>query len=307
MLASAQVVAGTCIGLAGVRGIDQVTFDLCIVDEASKATATEILVPMSRGRKWIIVGDPAQLPPFFEDDSITQLEDFDEQEVRNTLLDRFLEGLPEHSKAVLTRQHRMVKGIGDLVSQVFYKGVLESPKTKADVTLTGAFPKPVTWLSTTELPDRRETRRGQSYSNDIECRLVRDVLGKIDFVASRRKKVYDVAVIAGYVAQVKALQDVIRDGQHEWSGIKVTCSTVDAFQGCEAEVCIYSVTRSNPENRLGFLRERERLNVALSRGRSALVIVGDDEFCRAAEGQNPFGKVLDHMEANPEHCERRRL
>jgi AAA domain-containing protein/protein kinase-like protein len=71
MLTSAQVVAGTCIGMAGVRGMENVVYDLCIVDEASKATATEILVPMSRSRKWILVGDPAQLPPFFENDSIT--------------------------------------------------------------------------------------------------------------------------------------------------------------------------------------------------------------------------------------------
>ena len=113
-------------------------------------------------------------------------------------------------------------------------------------------------------------------------------------------------MIAGYVAQVKALEDVIRDGLHEWSGLKVRCSTVDAFQGSEAEVCIYSVTRSNAEGRLGFLQARERLNVALSRGRSALVIVGDDDFCRAAEGENPFRRLLDHIYLNVDHCERRR-
>lgn len=87
----------------------------------------------------------------------------------------------------------------------------------------------------------------------------------------------------------------------------MTCSTVDAFQGSEAEICIYSVTRSNKEGRLGFLRERPRLNVALSRGRSALIIVGDDAFCRSASGDNPFRKVLDFIEAHPEQCERRQV
>jgi superfamily I DNA and/or RNA helicase len=104
---------------------------------------------------------------------------------------------------------------------------------------------------------------------------------------------------------VKALQDAIRDRIYEWSGLKITCSTVDAFQGSEAEVCIYSVVRSNREGRLGFLREKPRLNVALSRGRSALVIVGDDKFCREAEGENPFRRVLDFIDANPDSCERR--
>ena len=63
------------------RGMAEVVYDLCIVDEASKATATEILVPMARSRKWILVGDPAQLPPFFENEAITRLDEFDEDVV----------------------------------------------------------------------------------------------------------------------------------------------------------------------------------------------------------------------------------
>ena len=306
MLASAQVVAGTCIGMASVRGMGDVVYDLCIVDEASKATATEILVPMSRSRKWILVGDPAQLPPFFEDDSITRLEEFEEAEVRETLLDRFLTRLPPHSVALLANQHRMVKPIGDLISTTFYEGRLNSPQTKPTVTLPGVFPKPVTWLSTSDCADAREIHHGKSYRNEAECRVIRDALTKIDFVAHKRKAIYDVALIAGYAAQVKALQDIIRDRLHEWQGLRIICSTVDAFQGSEAEICIYSVTRSNPERQLGFLREKPRLNVALSRGRSALLIVGDDEFCREAAGENPFKKVLDFIEANPAHCEWRR-
>jgi hypothetical protein len=263
MLSAAQIVAGTCIGMAGVRGMNQVSYDLCIVDEASKATATEILVPMSRSRKWILVGDPEQLPPFFEDESITQIDDFDDEEVRKTLLDHFLGGLGDQSVARLKSQYRMVRAIGNLISEVFYKGILESPKAKPEVTLTGAFPKPVTWLSTTNSRESRETRRGASYRNEAECRVIRDALAQIDFIACKRKAIYDIALIAGYVAQVKALQDIVRDRLHEWSGLRINCSTVDAFQGSEAEICIYSVTRSNPEGRLGFLREKPRLNVAL--------------------------------------------
>jgi hypothetical protein len=305
MLSSAQVVAGTCIGMAGVRGMNLVTYDLCIVDEASKATATEILVPMSRSRKWILVGDPAQLPPFFEDESITHVEDFDNEEVRRTLLDRFLDGLPDHSVTRLTNQYRMVKPIGDLISESFYGGSLKSPKTVADVSLTGVFPKPVTWLSTTDAPDGREIRRGASYRNDAECRVIRDALAQIDFIARKRRATYDVALIAGYVAQVKALQDIIRDRLHEWSGLRIACSTVDAFQGSETEISIYSVTRSNSDAKLGFLREKPRLNVALSRARSTLIIVGDDAFCRTATGENPFRKVLDFIDTHPDQCERR--
>ena len=253
-----------------------------------------------------MVGDPAQLPPFFEDELVTQLEEFEEADVRETLLDRFLTGLPSHSIALLANQHRMVKPIGDLISTTFYEGRLNSPRLKPAVTLTGAFPKPVTWLSTSGLLDAREMRLGKSFYNEAECGVVRDALANIDFIARKRKAVYDVALIAGYVAQAKALQDIVRDRLHEWEGLRITCSTVDAFQGSEAEICIYSVTRSNPELQLGFLREKPRLNVALSRGRSALIIVGDDAFCREVAGENPFKKVLAFIDANLEHCELRR-
>ncbi len=305
MLASAQIVAGTCIGMAGVPGMRDVVYDLCIIDEASKATATEILVPMSRSRKWIVVGDPKQLPPFFDDEAITNIDDFDVSEVRETLLDRLLAQLPSHSRAGLTNQHRMVKPIGDLISEAFYGGKLNSPKTSAEIKLPGAFAKSVTWLSTTDIPDGREIRRGPSYCNDGECRIIRDALAQINFLASKAKKKFEVALIAGYVAQVRALQDSIRDRLLEWTNLQIVCSTVDAFQGSEADICIYSVTRSNDKGSLGFLREKPRLNVALSRGRSFLIIVGDDVFCRSIEGNNPFEKVLDFIDANDEHCERR--
>lgn len=305
MLASAQVVAGTCIGMAGIKGMAEVAYDLCIIDEASKATATEILVPMSRSRKWILVGDPEQLPPFFESDAVTKLDDFDEEEVRETLLDRFLERLPAGSIRHLRNQHRMVKPIGDLISESFYKSMLTSPREKAEVVLTGLFPKPVTWMSTTQLNDRREESVGRSFKNESECRIVRDTLERIDFIARKRKAIYSIALIAGYGAQVKALQDQIRDRLHEWTGLNVMCSTVDAFQGSEAEICIYSVTRSNSDGRLGFLTEKPRLNVALSRGRSALIIVGDESFCREADGDNPFRPVLSFIERNADVCERR--
>lgn len=197
----------------------------------------------------------------------------------------------------------MVRPIGDLISQIFYEGMLQSPKTKADVTLPGVFPKAVTWLSTSELTDCEEITQERSFRNEAECRVVKESLAQIDFVARKRKSTYTVALIAGYVAQVKALQDIIRDQVLEWTGLEITCSTVDAFQGSEADICVYSVTRSNLQKQLGFLKEKPRLNVALSRGKSALIIVGDDRFCRAASGENPFKAVISHIETNADGCE----
>lgn len=91
-LATSQVVAGTCIGIASIKGIPDVEFDLCIVDVASKATPTETLVPLVRSRRWILVGDPKQLPPFFEGQILhaQSLEEFGLtlDDLRKTLFDR---------------------------------------------------------------------------------------------------------------------------------------------------------------------------------------------------------------------------
>jgi superfamily I DNA and/or RNA helicase len=90
--------------------------------------------------------------------------------------------------------------------------------------------------------------------------------------------------------------------RHRLDRLDIACSTVDSVQGREAEVVIFSVTRSNEDSRVGFLREFERVNVALSRARELLIVVGDDEFVRQAPGAEPLLRVLRHIEANPEDC-----
>jgi superfamily I DNA and/or RNA helicase len=112
----------------------------------------------------------------------------------------------------------------------------------------------------------------------------------------------EVAVLAGYRAQVSELRRLLADDESTWQAITVDVSTIDAFQGREADVTVYSVTRSNPDRRIGFLAERRRLNVALSRARDLLVIVGDHTATTSGSG-NPFAEILEHIEDQPEDCE----
>jgi superfamily I DNA and/or RNA helicase len=153
LIKRSQLVAGTCIGIA--NNIQDIEFDLCIVDEASKATATEVLVPMSRAKRWILVGDPKQLPPF-QDEASRNSEflsnyELNPEDIKETLFDRLLATLPEENCKMLTIQHRMIAPIGDLVSHCFYEGQIESARTDIDRDLEAVFPKPVTWFTTTKL------------------------------------------------------------------------------------------------------------------------------------------------------------
>jgi hypothetical protein len=305
MLSAAQVIAGTCVGVAGVRGMDDVAYDLCIIDEASKATATEILIPMVRSRRWIVVGDPKQLPPFFEELGEDLLAAFDDKEIKATMLDRLLDedrGLPDACRELLTHQYRMIRPIGDLVSECFYNGDLESPVESHGLNLSLALPAPVTWYSTHGLPHCHERPDGETFYNPAEVAVIRELLRKLQFVVRAQKRRISVAVIAGYTAQVSALRDVISQGIAEWPDLDVDCNSVDAFQGRQADVCIYSVVRSNARASLGFLKERPRLNVALSRGKSALVIVGDQMFCRDVQSANPFRRVVEYIDMNEATC-----
>ena len=307
MLSEASVIAGTCVAVGGVRGIDQIRFDLCIVDEASKATVPEILIPMVLSGVWVLIGDPKQLPPFF-DRSADQRSNVEvDEEARRTILDRFLDpngGVLDANKARLSVQHRMIRAIGDLVSNVFYDGSLVSRYESHGFCVTPPLPTPVTWFTTSKLPDRYERKHGAySFQNVAEVRVIQNVLVELESLVRGLQKglqrKLEVAVIAGYIGQVRCLNDMIRQNVSDFPHLDVTCNSVDSFQGQEADVCIYFVTRSNRSGRLGFLREKPRLNVALSRGRSGLVIVGDHRFCRSAKGENPFDAVVSYIE---DHC-----
>jgi superfamily I DNA and/or RNA helicase/serine/threonine protein kinase len=306
LIASSQVVAGTCVGVAAVRGLSDLEFDLCIVDEASKATPTETLVPLSRARRWVLVGDSNQLPPFLEDGlrdrTMLEANGLDEGTLYATLFSRLQQLLPPECQTSLSMQHRMVPEIGDLISECFYRGELSSAPKTWDRTFQPLLPRPVTWLTTASLINRIEVSSGLSFNNPCEAKIVHDLLVRMNVLAESKKSKWNVLVITGYSEQKNALIRTLASAGPQLSALHIECNTVDAVQGREADVAIYSVTRSNAIGRLGFLRELRRLNVALSRGRQYLVLVGDHHFCRMATGENPFRRIVEYIEQNPAKC-----
>jgi serine/threonine protein kinase/DNA polymerase III delta prime subunit len=303
LIKRSQVVAGTCIGIP--REIHDAEFDLCIVDEASKATATEVLVPMSRSKKWLLVGDPKQLPPFQDEASRNTefLEQYEltPEDVQETLFDRFLRILPDECQKMLATQHRMIEPIGKLVSTCFYEGKLESNGPEIDKVLSRVLPRPVTWMTTSKLANSREQSANSSFNNSCEVTVIFQWLKQLSQAAIEAQRNYKVAVLSGYAAQLKLLKRSLDAEQSGLQMLSIECNTVDAFQGREADIVIYSVTRSNKDGKIGFLRDEARLNVALSRCRVGLLIVGDHQFCRALN-YSPLYDVLHYIEQHPEDC-----
>jgi superfamily I DNA and/or RNA helicase len=197
----------------------------------------------------------------------------------------------------------MVPEIGDLISSCFYEGNLKSAEGQRSQWLSHVFEKPVVWYTTSRQEGRFETIVGTSRSNNLEARQVRDLLDRLNFAATHAGEALSVAVLSGYLAQLTTIERQIADRRDGWTSLNVHCSSIDAFQGRQCDVLIYSVTRSNPAGKLGFLREERRLNVALSRGRQGLVLVGDHLFARSAgDVGNPFRGVIDFIDEHPSSC-----
>ena len=314
LLQTRNVVAGTCIGFAGAPGMADVDpFDICIIDEASKATATQALVPMIRSRKWILVGDPKQLPPMQEevmrDAALVERFGLDKERLSETLFDRLL-GAGDESQTLLTTQHRMTRAIGDLVSSCFYAGRLDT--VNEERLAAPLLERPVMWIDTSGAEGRQEQRSSISGShskvNTYESRLVRRFLAALQRHAAQglvagapAGRPLDVLVLAPYVEQVHELERE-RLALPESPHVRARVHTVDAVQGQEADITVFSCTRSNPRGDVGFLgaSEQGRINVALSRSRLGLVLVGDASFW--AGRQVPLATVLRYIREEPDDC-----
>lgn len=313
-LDTGSVLAGTCIGFLGHPALRDLEFDLCILDEASKATATEALVPLAKAKKWILVGDTRQLPPLDEEllwnKSMLSKYSLDTEFVKETLFDRLVKSVTPKAKYLLREQYRMVRPIGDLISSTFYSGELVSPNLD---TIPGLnkIGKPVLWISTSKLGKTRfeenSVQGTTSHSNRTEAKLAIDRLVTLDraiekgLVCPPEGRKLSVLLIAPYRLQMDEIER--RLSSVDLGNLEISVQSVDAVQGREADITVFTITRSNIRGDLGFLRQEywRRINVALSRARFSLTLIGDIEFC--LDQPSGLRDVALYIRRNESDCE----
>jgi serine/threonine protein kinase len=287
-LRSRSVLAGTCVGFLSNPLVREFEYDVCIIDEASRATSTEMLVPFSKARKIVLVGDTRQLGPsnieFLNQEKLLLEHDLSLNQLNNNVFRTLNSTLPRHSITSLNRQYRMLNPIGSMISDVFYDGAIKSegPEPfRAKLTPSKPVFTPIRWIDTSQLKNvnHEEPKPGLVHNIAEANIVVKEILQlESDLISEigASEKPLTLMVIAPYRAQVSLIEGLLKDVKFRKVSPEVL--TIDSVQGREADIVFYSAVRSSDKpKKIGFLTP-ERFNVALSRGRQTLTIVGNFEF-----------------------------
>lgn len=296
---TAHVIACTLTGSAN-RILSGMKFSTLFIDEAAQALEAACLIPMRRAGRVVLAGDHCQLPP-----TVKCFEAM-KQGLGRSLMERLVENHPE-AVTLLTTQYRMNEDIMKFSSDWFYGGEMVAAEDAKHRGILD-YDTPIEWIDTAEMISEiaeiadenedlrayREALSGNSFGriNKEEAQLTLLTLqnyitkiGKQRFLDER----LDIGLISPYRAQVKYLRQLLnRLSFFKPFRNSISVNTVDGFQGQERDIIIISLVRSNEEGDIGFLRDLRRMNVAMTRARMKLIIVGDSStLCR-----HPFYRKL---------------
>ena len=276
ILEEADVVCATNSG-AGSDFLFEDIFDVIFIDEASQATEPSCLIPLIKGKKAVLAGDHKQLPP-------TVLHP-EAKGLSFTMFERFIKIYPE-SAYMLKIQYRMNDLIKEFPSREFYNGELVSAEEVKDRKLsditgkTGKDPitndTPVVFIDTHGRFMEKQKKGSRSKYNPEEAKIVQFIINKLKELGIPSE---DIGVITPYKDHEEYLKKLVPD---------VEVKTVDGFQGREKEVIIISLVRSNPDEEIGFLDDLRRLNVALTRAKRKLIVIGDANTLSSNETYRKF-------------------
>ena len=284
LLDSARVIACTLVGAAN-HILDGTTFHTLVVDEAAQALEPAIWIPLARCHRLVLAGDHCQLPP-----TVKCLR-AERGGLARTLMQVLADEKPE-CVSMLRVQYRMHEAIAEFSSREFYGGqLISAPEVKHRGILD--LDTPVTWVDTSAT-DSLEEYVSESYGriNRVEAELtlstLRDYIARIGRQRLLDENI-DIGVISPYKAQVQLLRRMFRrDAFMRPFRDAITVNTVDGFQGQERDIMVISLVRANEEGNIGFLSDIRRMNVAITRARMKLFILGNAATLR----RHPFYRRL---------------
>lgn len=296
-------------------------FDVVIMDEASKATPLEMAVPLVLGKKIIVIGDHKQLPPMMDENTIdSALEKIGKKNIAEKLqkaesqFKRLFEAAAKVRKtivATLDTQYRMHEQIMNTIKQFYQEELAATGGLKCGIFETMDIPdlanKGSRWHGITLNPiinpsthavwidvHTPETYLSPGYKNEGELKAIDLVLkalqqadGYSEFINAQQKpEDKEIGIITFYSAQSREIK-------RKYKGKNYRMDVVDRFQGMERNIIIVSTVRSNPKNNIGFAKEIERINVAFSRARRLLIVVGNK---RQFESNSNYAASIANME-----------
>ncbi|HTL71289.1 MAG TPA: AAA domain-containing protein [Candidatus Eisenbacteria bacterium] len=285
VMRDAEVVVGTPSSIQD-RSIRDRTFDLVVIDEATQATEPISWIPITKARRVVMAGDHFQLPP------TVRSKEAEEKGLGVTLFERFHGILGKESRTLLERQYRMNEVIMGFSSKSFYGGLLVADESVKHQTLSGlpgvpSVPEteePLLYVDTAGKGFEEKLEEGsESRYNPEEAALVLALLSKMILLGVPSS---EIAVISPYSAQVRLLTS--RSPSPD-----VEIDSVDGFQGREKELVLVSLVRSNLEGEMGFLADTRRMNVAMTRARRKLIVVGDSATLASIEFYRNFMKYAE--------------
>ena len=271
LFSNVRVVASTLTG-AGHPLLEGQHFHTLFIDEAAQALEAACWIPLQKVDRVIFAGDHCQLPP-----TIKCIE-AERQGLGKTLMETIVENKPQ-AVTLLETQYRMTEALMHFSSEWFYGGRIQSaPGVRAGSILD--IERPITWIDThSEEQQEHFVSDTCGRANDAEAR--RTVQALLDFLAEVTpqrilSEGIDIGIISPYKAQVQQLRHLVtHTAELKPFRRLITVNTVDGFQGQERDVILISLVRSNENGKIGFLNDLRRMNVAITRARMKLIILGD--------------------------------
>lgn len=288
VLDKVQVVTATLVG-ANHPVIRQRTHETLVIDEAAQALEPACWIPILKAQRIILAGDHCQLPPTVKSSHDSS------QGLYRTLFEKLVHRHPDHVK-LLNVQYRMHEQIMRYPSKALYADQLLAADAVAQRTLPGDD-APVLFIDTAGAGFEETQVDGATYNSEEAIFVKNHLRGFLDGLAPQEGLLpaLRIGIIAPYRRQATLLKETIaNDPAVADYGVDIQVNTIDSFQGQEKDVVYISLTRSNAEQQIGFLADVRRMNVAMTRAKRKLIIVGDSSTI----GQHPFYRgLLEYVES----------